>query len=455
MSPVLSPVTPQKSIKHPNRIVQKFGGTSVQTVEKIQRVAKIIADTVAEGNQVVAVVSAMGHSTDALVALAKEICDRPSGRDYDALLATGEMVTASLTAMALNQLGCPAIGLNGPQAGIHTENIHNSARILTIDAPVIEQHLNAGKVVIVTGFQGVNDYGDITTLGRGGSDTSAVALAGELRATRCDIFTDVRGVYSTDPRIVPEAVKLDKIAYIEMLELARVGAQVLHPRAVETARQADVTVRVRSTFHLEDCGTLLLGVDDMAIETALPPVAGIACDDSQARLALRAVPDQPGVAAEIFGKLAQHNISVDMIIQSLSSHDKGELVDADLLEATSGKGVNDIAFTIHSDDVAQAVQVLEGVRQTLGAEAVVSDTDIAKISIVGAGMVDRPGIAADMFEALAEAGVNIKMIATSEIKISCLVEKSKAKHAIQVLHRRFFPQATQDQSQLVDDKLGY
>jgi aspartate kinase len=416
-------------------VVQKFGGTSVGDAEKIQRVARIITDTFEQGNRVVAVISAMGHSTDHLVDLAKKISATPGGREYDALLATGEMVSVSLMAMAIQNLGYSAIGLNGMQAGVHTEDLYNRARILEIKTQAIERHLNEGTIVIVTGFQGVNSLGDFTTLGRGGSDTSAVALAGALGASRCDIFTDVRGVYSTDPRVVPDAVKLNEIAYIEMLELARVGAQVLHPRAVETARQAEVQVFVRSTFDLEDPGTRVVGVEAMELERN---VAGIACDDSQARLALLTVPDKPGVAAEIFGSLASHNISVDMIIQSLSS-DK----------------TNDIAFTVSLDDLNDAIRVLEEVKVKIGAEAVKVDEDIAKVSIVGAGMIDRPGIAADMFNALASARVNIKMISTSEIKISCLVDKASAKDAVKVIHQRFFtPDTTLEQS-MVNEKVGY
>ncbi|MBY0403151.1 MAG: aspartate kinase [Cyanobacteria bacterium] len=426
---------PHLSASSPKIVVQKFGGTSVGDPEKIQRVARIITDTQEKGYQVVAVISAMGHTTDGLVDLAKKLTEGPSGREYDALLATGEMVSVSLMAMAIQALGYESIGLNGQQAGIHTEDLHNRARILEIKTEYIHNHLNSGKIVIVTGFQGINSHGDFTTLGRGGSDTSAVALAGALGAVRCDIFTDVKGVYSTDPRVVPEAVKLDEIAYIEMLELARVGAQVLHPRAVETARQSDVQVFVRSTFDLEDPGTRVVGVEAMEFERT---VAGIASDDSQVRLALLAVPDKPGVAAEIFGGLANHNISVDMIIQSLSDNKS-----------------NDIAFTVSSDDYHDAMKVLEEIKNKIGAAAVKADLEIAKISIVGAGMIDRPGIAADMFNALAQAGINIKMISTSEIKISCLVDKSSAKDAVRVIHQKFFATQGTVEEVLVNKKIGY
>ncbi len=416
-------------------VVQKFGGTSVGDAGKIRRVARIVADAYDKGNRVVTVVSAMGKSTDGLVHLAQELCEQPSGREYDALLATGEQVTTALLAIALNNMGYKAVGLNGQQAGIVTEALFNRARILEIRTEVINQYLEQGKIVIVTGFQGVDGNGNVTTLGRGGSDTSAVALAGALGAERCDIYTDVRGVFSTDPRMVPEAVKQDKMAYIEMMELARVGANVLHPRAVETARQSDVVVCVRSTFDLDDPGTRVLGASIMELDRS---VAGIACDDNQARLALTGVPDQPGIAAEVFGSLAEENISVDMIIQSLNT-----------------ENTNDIAFTVSGTELADAIAVLEKVKIKIGARAISKDEAISKISIVGAGMIDRPGIAADMFRALAKAKVNIKMISTSEIKISCLVAQEQAKAAIQVIHEQFFPHAKEPAETLVNEKLGY
>ncbi|MBX2861038.1 MAG: aspartate kinase [Vampirovibrio sp.] len=421
-------------------IVQKFGGTSVGSIEKIQRVAKIITDTVEQGNHVVTVVSAMGHSTDALVEMAKQINPDPSGREYDALLATGEMVTTSLLAMTLNSMGYPAVGFNGGQAGVKTEDLHNRARILEINTQNLQQQLGNNTIVIVTGFQGLDSTGNITTLGRGGSDTSAVALAGALKADRCDIYTDVTGVYSTDPRVVKEAVKLDRVTYIEMMELARVGAQVLHPRAVETAKHGNVKLCVRSTFELDNPGTLIVGVQDMETQRS---VVGVACDNDQARIAMVGVPDRPGIAAEIFGSLANNNVSVDMIIQSLSHKDGGEAP------------TNDIAFTVNADELNEAMKVLTDVQAQINATDLVVDDGIAKVSIVGAGMVDRPGIAADMFKSLAAAGINIRMIATSEIKISCLVDKDQANHAIQVIHDIFFPEAAGAKPALVDKKLGY
>lgn len=425
-------------------IVQKFGGSSVADVEKIRHVARIVANTADNGDQVVVVVSAMGKTTNQLVALANDISPNPTGREYDALLSTGEQVTTALLAMALTTMGYDAIGLNGAQAGIVTEALHNRARILEINTTAITQHTQAGKIVVVTGFQGTDNTGNITTLGRGGSDTSAVALASALGADCCDIYTDVDGVYATDPRVVPEAVRLDKVAYIEMLELARVGAKVLHPRSVETARQADVALRVRSTFKPEDTGTMVTGIDALQLDRR---ITGIACDNNQARLAIEGVPDTPGMAAQVFGGMAKGNISVDMIIQSLNRQSDGQVT-------------NDIAFTVSGTELHEAQQVLNTVCETIGAKTVHADGDVAKVSIVGAGMIDRPGIAADMFAALADGDINIKMIATSEIKISCLVPKAQAEKAIKVLHQAFFPEAELGSKLtsgdvLVNEKLGY
>ena len=417
-------------------IVQKFGGSSVADAEKIKNVARIITDTYEKGYRTVAVISAMGDSTDDLVDLANKLCQNPGGREYDALLATGEMVSVAALALALNAMGYKAISLNGQQAGIHTEDLHNRARILEIKTANIEKHLNDGYIVLITGFQGINSKGDFTTLGRGGSDTSAVALTGALNAERCDIYTDVRGVYSTDPRVVPEAIKIDQISYIEMMELARVGAQVLHPRAVELARQGNIKLCKRSTFDLEDPGTMMIGEVTADRNNA---VTGIACDNSQARFAVEGCPDRPGIAAEIFGSLANENISVDMIIQSLGKKE----------------GTNDIAFTVNSTDAHDALRVLETVKQKIGAESITSDIEISKVSIVGAGMIDRPGIAADMFEALADHGINIKMISTSEIKISCLVEKDQGHDAVRSIHKKFFPHAHKAEDVLVNEKVGY
>ncbi len=417
-------------------LVQKFGGSSLADTHKIKHVADIIRKSYDNGNQVVAIVSAMGKTTDGLVALANELHDSPSGRDYDMLLATGEMVSASLLALCLQQQGYQAIALNGFQAGIYTEDVYNTARITEIKTDYIQTLLESGTIVIVTGFQGQNFKGEFCTLGRGGSDTSAVAVAGALKADACDIYTDVTGVYSTDPRIVPQAVKLDEIAHIEMMELARLGAKVLHPRSVEAARRWNVKVRVRSTFNLEDEGTLVVD-ESMMSQDQNRAVAGVACDKNQARVAVMGLPDKPGVAANLFKTLAQKGISVDMIIQSLG-HD----------------GItNDIAFTVNTWDLQNAESVLTPILNELGAKEVLLDDSVAKVSIVGVGMIDRPGVAAAMFEALAEAEVNIGMIATSEIKISVLVAKSQSDQAVQAIHHAFFSDASSEE--LVPSRLGY
>ena len=399
-------------------IVQKFGGTSVGDATKIKNVAQAVIKEYEKGHDVVVVVSAMGKTTDYLVQLAKEISPKPSSREIDMLLTTGEQVSIALLAMAIQEAGYDAISLNATQVGIITEKVHTKARIIDIKTDKLYKYLKQNKIVVVAGFQGVTSEGEITTLGRGGSDTSAVALAAALSAERCDIYTDVDAVYTTDPRIVPNASRLSEISYMEMLELARVGAKVLHPRAVETAKHFNVPLRVRSSFDHENEGTLVIGVDSMEI---YKPVSGIAADLSQVRLSITDVPDVPGNAAKIFNNLAANNVSVDMIIQS---HGKANQT-------------NDIAFTVAESDLDLAVSVLERVRQEISAAEVVIDKDIAKVSIVGAGMIDRPGIAADMFSAIAEAGINIKMISTSEIKISCLVDKEKAHEVVRSLHSKF------------------
>ena len=400
-------------------IVQKFGGTSVADVEKIKNVARAVIREKENGNDVVVVVSAMGHTTDHLVKMAKDLNPNPSAREMDMLLSTGEGVSIALLAMAIQAQGYEAESLNAMQIGIHTENIHMKARITDIDTTRLERDLAAGKIIVVAGFQGVTEGNEITTLGRGGSDISAVALAAALKAKRCDIYTDVEGVYTTDPRIVPTASRLKEISYGEMLELAQAGANVLHPRSVETAKVYNVPLRVRSSFKLDNLGTLVLGVDEMEINKA---VAGIAADLSQARIVVCDVPDKPGAAAAVFTALADSNISVDMIIQSY----------ADKVANT-----NDIAFTICADDVDAALEVLNKLKDKWHFSKVEANTDIAKVSAVGAGMIGRPGIASKMFQALADANINIRMIATSEIKISCLVNKEDTKKAIKVLHDVF------------------
>ena len=399
-------------------IVQKFGGTSVADPPKIHNVAKAVIREKEKGNDVVVVVSAMGHTTDYLIKLAKEVTNNPDSREMYMLLSTGEQVSIALLAMAIQSNGYKAVSMNGQQVGIITENIHSKARIVDIKTEKLKKYLKEGNIIVVAGFQGVTPEGEITTLGRGGSDTSAVAIAAALKADRCDIYTDVEGVYATDPRIVPNIQKTDVISYEEMLELARVGANVLHPRSVETAKQFGVPLRVRSSFKLDNLGTLIIGVENMEI---YKPVAGVAADTSQVRILLANLPDIPGTAAKLFGSLAKNNISVDMIIQSLASN-----------------GKNSIAFTVDADDLDSAIKILkEDDKDTVKDGEILIDKDIAKVSIVGAGMVDRPGIAADMFKALAEKDINIKMISTSEIKISCLVDKDKSKEAIKALCKEF------------------
>jgi len=406
-------------IKLKRIIVQKFGGTSVADTEKIKNVAKTVIKEKNNGNDVVVVVSAMGHTTDYLVKMAKDISKVPSEREMDMLLSTGEGVSIALLAMAIQAEGHEAVSFNAIQAGIYTENVHSKARILKIETEKIKKNLNEGKIVVIAGFQGVTDDCEITTLGRGGSDTSAVALAAALNAERCDIYTDVEGVYTTDPRVVPKASKLKEISYEEMLELAHAGANVLHPRSVETAKLNHVPLRVRSTFKTDDKGTLILGVEKMEIDR---PVTGVAADLSQTRVVVCNVPDIPGQAAKIFSKLAKDNISVDMIIQSY---------------ARKVSNTNDIAFTIDSVDTDKTIATLNNLKTDLNCGEILIDKEIAKVSIVGAGMIDRPGIASTMFETLAKLGINIRMISTSEIKISCLVNKEDADKAVKALHEEF------------------
>lgn len=399
-------------------IVQKFGGTSVADTDKIKNVAKAVIREKNNGNDVIVVVSAMGHTTDYLVKMANEISASPNSREMDMLLATGEQVSIALLTMAIQAEGYPAVSMNAMQVGIITECVHSKARIVDIKTNKLKEHLNKGEIIVVAGFQGVTPDGEITTLGRGGSDTSAVAIAGAMNADRCDIYTDVEGVYTTDPRIVPQATKLNEISYEEMLELAHVGANVLHPRSVETAKQYKVPMRVRSTFKLDDLGTYIIGVENMEINR---PVAGVAADLSQVRIVITEVPDKPGNAAKIFEMLSSSDVSVDMIIQSYGRSDD----------------TNDIAFTVAKNELDKTLQILKQAINEINAGGVLVDEDIAKVSIVGAGMVDRPGIAASMFKALAESHINIKMISTSEIKISCLVEKKYSQDAIKALHTAF------------------
>lgn len=393
-------------------LVQKYGGTSLQTPERILNVAKRIAKVVNGGNSLVVAVSAMGHTTDELIDLAKKVSTNPPQREMDMLLSTGEQVSAALLAMALSDLGYRSVSLTGAQAGIYTEQVFSKARIMDVKADRLKKELGEGKIVIVTGFQGITQDDEITTLGRGGSDTTAVALAIALNAQQCEIYTDVDGVYTTDPRIVKEARKLHAITYDEMLEMASLGAQVLHPRSVELAKMYNMKLLVKSSMQ-EIEGTEVIG--DINMELA-QPVSGVTLDTNQAKVAILKVADKPGVASQIFGTLAKNNISVDMIIQSIH-----------------GDVTNDMAFTVQKDELEKCVEILKSLKMG----DVIFDDNIAKVSIVGAGMIGRPGIAAKMFESLAAANINIQMIATSEIKVSCIISKEYAREAVKVIHQAF------------------
>ena len=374
-----------------NLIVQKFGGSSVANVERVRHVAQIITDTYAKGNSVIAVVSAQGDTTDDLIAKAKEITDKPSSREMDVLLSTGEQISMSLLAMAIEQMGYPVISLTGWQAGFLTESTHRNARIKKINTERLQNELDKKNIVIVAGFQGLNRYDDITTLGRGGSDTSAVAIAAALKADKCEIYTDVDGVYTTDPRIVPNAHKLDEITYDEMLELATCGANVLHNRSVEMAKKYSVKMEVRSSIHSD-----------------------------VTRISVIEVPDQPGIAFRIFSALAASKINVDIILQSVGR-----------------EGTKDISFTVSTAHKDAAMQIAEAFCQSVGGKGVNFNDNVAKVSIVGAGMLSNPGVAATMFEALGENNINISMISTSEIKISVLIEKEQGKKAVNAIHDAF------------------
>ena len=399
-----------------NLIVQKFGGTSVADVDRIRNVARIITDTYAKGNAVIAVVSAQGDTTDDLIQKAAEITDKPSSREMDVLLSTGEQISMSLLAMAIEQLGYPVISLTGWQAGFLTESNHRNARIKRIDTERLQNELDKKNIIIVAGFQGLNRYDDITTLGRGGSDTSAVAIAAALKASKCEIYTDVDGVYTTDPRIVSNAHKLDEITYDEMLELATCGANVLHNRSVEMAKKYSVKLEVRSSIHSDVPGTEVKEV--CKVEKML--IKGVAMDNDVTRISIIEVPDQPGYAFKIFSTLAAHKINVDIILQSVGRN-----------------GTKDISFTISTSQKDQALQIMNDLVQSVGAQGITFNDGVSKVSIVGAGMISNPGVAATMFEALGENNINISMISTSEIKISVLIDKDQAKRAVNVIHEAF------------------
>ena len=398
-------------------IVQKFGGTSVADAQRLRNVARIITDTYRGGNQVVAVLSAQGDTTDDLIEKAKEINPNPSKREMDMLLSTGEQISCSLCAMAIEAMGYPVISLTGWQAGFRTNSAYGDARIKRVDVERVLTELDKNTIVIVTGFQGINKYDDITTLGRGGSDTSAVALAAVLQADLCQIYTDVDGVYTADPRHVTGARMLEEITYDEMLELATLGAQVLHNRSVEMAKRYSVKLEVLSSFSGKP-GTKVKEVVKTMEESH---ISGVAKDKNIARLALVGLEDTPGIAFKIFSLLAKNNVNVDIILQSIGRSD-----------------TKDISFTVAKGDMELAQKLLEDNRDSIQFDHIDVSDNIAKVSIVGAGMVNSPGVAAAMFEALFNAGININMISTSEIKVSVLVHISDADRAVQVIHDRFY-----------------
>lgn len=397
-------------------IVQKFGGSSVADAQKIFNVANIIAKTYKEGNDVVVVVSAQGDTTDELIEKAQEINPKASKREMDMLLASGEQISIALLSMALEKLGLPVISLLGWQAGVKTNSRYGNARIKSIDTERIRQELDKHNIVVVAGFQGINKYDDITTLGRGGSDTSAVALAAALNG-KCQIYTDVDGVYTADPRKVPNAKKIEEITYDEMLELATLGAQVLHNRSVELAKKYSVELEVLSSMKPDIKGTIVK--EAISMEKML--VKGVAMDANVARISVIGVKDQPGVAFKIFSLLAKNNINVDIILQS-----------------TGWDNTKDISFTVAQSNAEDCVKLLKDNKELLGAEDVVCDENIAKVSIVGAGMETHAGVAAKMFESLYDANINIQMISTSEIKISVLIDRADADKAVSAVHNAFF-----------------
>ena len=398
-------------------IVQKFGGTSVADTERLRNVARIITDTYKAGNQVVVVLSAQGDTTDDLIEKAKEINPEGSNREMDMLLSTGEQISVALCAMAIEALGYPVVSLTGWQAGILTDTAAKNARIKKIDTERLEAELDRKRIVIVTGFQGVDRNQNITTLGRGGSDTSAVALAAALEADLCQIYTDVDGVYTADPRYVKGAKKLDEVTYNEMLELATLGAQVLHNRSVELAKKYNVKLEVLSSFTGHP-GTKVKGVAKRMEKTA---VSSVAKDKDIARIALVGVPNEVGTSFKVFSLLAQNHINVDIILQGIG-HEEGK----------------DICFTVAEGDLKKAAELLESHKAELRFARLETNADIAKVSVVGSGMINNPGVAAKLFEALYDAHININMISTSEIKISVLVDKKDADRAVQAVHDKFF-----------------
>jgi aspartate kinase len=397
-------------------IVQKYGGTSVADPKRIENVAKKVIAMRNQGHQMVVVVSAMSGETNRLLALAKEISPRPNPREVDVILATGEQVTIGLLAIALEAQGCPAQSYTGGQVHIRTDSAYNKARIMEIDAERLRRDLADGRVIVVAGFQGVDEHGNITTLGRGGSDTTGVALAAALKADECQIYTDVDGVYTTDPRVVPQARRLDRVTYEEMLEMASLGAKVLQIRSVEFASKYNVPLRVLSSFE-DGPGTLITAEDD-TMEQAL--ISGIAFNRDEAKLTVLGVPDQPGVASRILGPIADANIEVDMIVQNVAED-----------------STTDFTFTVHRNDYDKALEILKRIAADLGAREVSGDNRIVKVSLVGVGMRSHAGIASRMFRTLADEGINIRMISTSEIKISVVIDEKYLELGVRALHSAF------------------
>lgn len=397
-------------------IVQKFGGTSVRDAERINNVADIVTSKYKEGNDVVVVVSAQGDTTDDFIEKAMEVNEKPSKREMDMLLSAGEQISASLLAMAIERMGYPVVSLLGWQAGFDTTSDYGNARIKKVDASRIKKEIDKRRIVVVTGFQGVNRYGDMTTLGRGGSDTSAVAIAVAMHADLCQIYTDVDGVYTADPRKIPGAVKLNSISYDEMLELATLGAQVLHNRSVEMAKKYNIELEVLSSLT-RSRGTIVK--EESNVEKML--ISGVAKDDNIARISIIGVPDKPGLAFKIFSKLASKGVNVDIILQSIGRN-----------------GTKDISFTVEKDKMDDTLALLQDYTERWGASSIVADDNVSKVSIVGAGMESHPGVAAEMFEALFSRSVNIQMISTSEIKISVLIHKADSDRAVEAIHQKFF-----------------
>ena len=395
----------------------KFGGSSVKDAERVRNVASIVTDCYKKGNDVVVVVSAQGDTTDDLIEKAAEITSKPTNREMDMLLASGEQISASLLAMCIQDMGYPAISLTGWQAGFLTSSAHSSARIRQVYPDRIRREIDQKKIVIVCGFQGVSRYDDITTLGRGGSDTSAVAIAASMHADLCQIYTDVEGVFTADPRKVPNAMKLPEISYDEMLELATLGAQVLNNRSVEMAKKYNIELEVLSSYTKVP-GTIVK--EKVKMEKML--ISGVAKDTDVARLSITCIPDRPGMVFKLFSKLAARKINVDVILQSVGRD-----------------GTKDIAFTVAKNKGAEAKEICEKYAETIGADGVDYDDDIAKVSIVGAGMESHAGVAAKMFEALYDKQINIRMIATSEIKVSVIIDKADADRAVSAIHEKFFP----------------